>query len=210
MSRTRASRGRAAGDRGLGGEKRRAISRVVRPATSRNRQRDPRLDGERRVQHVRAARERSSGIELTSASSSAARLEPREQLCLAGERLLAPVDRSRRFCGGDDPCARRARMPSRGQRSSAFVNASCTRPRRAPGRREAGEDRDRAGHSPRTSHRERHGARPAVTAPRRSDLERAVLRGRDGSGDPIASSRAARFVRNRPPISSSSPRTGRP
>ena len=92
------------------------------------RQRDPRLGRERGMAAGEDEREPVVGDRAHVVLLGRKGLEPRQQLGLAGERLLAaqPVDRTVAR-GRDDPRARASTgVPSRGQRSSAVVKASCT------------------------------------------------------------------------------------
>ena len=91
------------------------------------RQRDPRLGGERRVAAGEDEREAVVGDRAHVVLLGRQRLEPRQQLGLAGEGLLAPDPVDRAVARGVTIQAPGlSGVPSRGQRSNAVVNASCT------------------------------------------------------------------------------------
>ena len=105
-----------------------AISVVVRPPTSRSVSATRLSGGERGVAAGEDEREPLVGDRAHVVLLGRELLEPAEELGLLLEDLLAadPVDRAVAR-GRDDPGARAcAAVPSRGQRSSAVVNASCT------------------------------------------------------------------------------------
>ena len=172
-----------------------AISVVVSPPTSRSVSATRLSAASAGWQQVKTSARRSSGIAVTSSSSSGMRLEPRERLGLPAEDRVAPDAVDRPVARGrDDPGAGSARQPSRGHRSSAVANASCTAS-------------SASSRSPRTRVRiataRPHSSRKTCSTVTRSTIGRISIEPFFAAGMSearrIASSRSGRSIRKTPP-----------